>query len=422
MQVLQSTDVVPNLTLRRLIRVWSDSYLLRNTQATDNEYLSFEELKKLVNTHEYLTLDTLNKVVFFAKSSRENCESLARLEGLVAEVVNMLRKSYEIEVVEMGVVLLDLLLLDQQVKQQMVKLNVAGERNLALFNLIFIKGSLEGKVCAARVLETLAAFDTESRRLIAEDSVLLGELCRLMTSHDVTAINAGLTALITVATSRQTKKELVRLGVVKNSGKMLAGPEKTVAIIEKVLKLLEMVSTCTEGRTAICEDENCVSGAVNRLMKVSPAATEHGIGVIWSVCYMSRDRTAQEAAIKMNGLTKILLVMQSNVSGSVRQMCVVKSFYFAFGFQINLNKSQLLGVGVPHSDVVNAAILIGCSIMNNSFRYLGVLVGHHSSRLSAWDDTIDKLKARLSKWKMKALSIGGTFHPLEIGFGRYTNL
>ncbi|GJV78126.1 U-box domain-containing protein 28-like protein [Tanacetum coccineum] len=321
MQVLQSTDVVPNLTLRRLIRVWSDSYLLRNNHATDNEYLSFEELKKLVNTHEYLTLGTLNKVVSFAKSSRENCESLARLEGFVAKVVNMLRKSYEIEVVEMGVVLLDLLLLDQQVKQQMVKLNGAGERNLAPFNLVFLKGSLEGKISAARVLETLAALDTESRRLVAEDSVLLWELYRLMTSHDVTAINAGLTALITVATSRQTKKELVRLGVVKTSGKMLAGPEKTVAVIEKVLKLLEMVSTCTEGRTAICEDENCVSGAVNRLMKVSPSATEHGIGVIWSVCYMSRDRTAQEAAIKMNGLTKILLVMQSNVSGSVRQMC-----------------------------------------------------------------------------------------------------
>nr|GEZ64637.1 hypothetical protein [Tanacetum cinerariifolium] len=32
-----------------------------------------------------------------------------------------------------------------------------------------------------------------------------------------------------------------------------------------------------------------------------------------------------------------------------------------------------------------------------------VLVRHYSSRLSAWDDTIDKLKAHLSKWKMKTL-------------------
>nr|GEU41956.1 RNA-directed DNA polymerase, eukaryota [Tanacetum cinerariifolium] len=96
---------------------------------------------------------------------------------------------------------------------------------------------------------------------------------------------------------------------------------------------------------------------------------------------------------------------------------ILKSFYFASGLQINLNKSQLLGVGVPHSDVVNAATLIGCSIMNDSFRYLGVLVGHHSSRLSAWDDTIDKLKGRLSKWKMKTLSIGGRFTLLKSVLG-----
>nr|GFB40166.1 RNA-directed DNA polymerase, eukaryota, reverse transcriptase zinc-binding domain protein [Tanacetum cinerariifolium] len=47
----------------------------------------------------------------------------------------------------------------------------------------------------------------------------------------------------------------------------------------------------------------------------------------------------------------------------------------------------------------------------------GVLVGHHSSRLSAWDDTIDKLKARLSKWKMKTLSIGGRFTLLKSVLG-----
>nr|GEZ33211.1 RNA-directed DNA polymerase, eukaryota, reverse transcriptase zinc-binding domain protein [Tanacetum cinerariifolium] len=55
--------------------------------------------------------------------------------------------------------------------------------------------------------------------------------------------------------------------------------------------------------------------------------------------------------------------------------------------------------------------------MNDSFRYQGVLVGHHSSRLSAWDDTIDKLKGRLSKWKMKTLSIGGRFTLLKSVLG-----
>ncbi|KAJ0920781.1 putative U box domain, armadillo-like helical, Zinc finger, RING/FYVE/PHD-type [Helianthus annuus] len=211
MQVLQSTDVVPNLTLRRLIRVWSDSYLLRpESHASFNNHIAFESLKKLISS---------------------------------------------------------------ECSEQSERVSVASDAGYP-------------------------------------------------------AVDAGLAALIAVCTSRQSKKEIVRLGIVKSAGKLLSSPENSVTVVEKAMKVLEIISTCTEGRTAICEDENCVPAVVKRLMKVSPAATEYGIGVIWSVCYMSRDRTAQEAAMRNNGLTKVLLVMQSNCSGSVRQMCgeLVKVF------------------------------------------------------------------------------------------------
>ncbi|GJU04408.1 RNA-directed DNA polymerase, eukaryota [Tanacetum coccineum] len=61
-------------------------------------------------------------------------------------------------------------------------------------------------------------------------------------------------------------------------------------------------------------------------------------------------------------------------------------FFLASGLQINILKSQLLGVCVPHQVVEQAASLIGCSIMSNKFRYLGVMVGEYSSRIKAWDD------------------------------------
>ena len=74
-------------------------------------------------------------------------------------------------------------------------------------------------------------------------------------------------------------------------------------------------------------------------------------------------------------------------------------------------------MGVNRSEVTSAATSIGCSIMNNQFRYLGVMVGQQSSRLSAWDDTLSKLRARLSKWKMKTLSIGGRLTLLKSVLG-----
>ncbi|GJV95036.1 RNA-directed DNA polymerase, eukaryota [Tanacetum coccineum] len=103
-----------------------------------------------------------------------------------------------------------------------------------------------------------------------------------------------------------------------------------------------------------------------------------------------------------------------NLSGIIN---ILKSFFLASGLQINILKSQLLGVCVPHQVVEQAASLIGCSIMSNKFRYLGVMVGEYSSRIKAWDDVILKLRSRLSKWKVKTLSIGGRLTLLKSVLG-----
>ncbi|GKB49399.1 RNA-directed DNA polymerase, eukaryota [Tanacetum coccineum] len=92
---------------------------------------------------------------------------------------------------------------------------------------------------------------------------------------------------------------------------------------------------------------------------------------------------------------------------------VLKCFHLASGLQINIHKSQLLGVGVPRVDVETTASSIGCSIMNDQFRYLGVMVGENMSRHKAWADVVLKLRSRLSKWKSKTLSIGGFLKEME---------
>lgn len=84
---------------------------------------------------------------------------------------------------------------------------------------------------------------------------------------------------------------------------------------------METVATCAEGRTAIGKGEECLSAIVTRLMKSSKAATEHGVTVLWSVCCLFRHTAAREVVGKANGLTKVLLVMQSDCSAAVRQMC-----------------------------------------------------------------------------------------------------
>nr|GEX08084.1 transposon TX1 putative 149 kDa protein [Tanacetum cinerariifolium] len=77
----------------------------------------------------------------------------------------------------------------------------------------------------------------------------------------------------------------------------------------------------------------------------------------------------------------------------------------------------IIGVGVLRSDIETATSSIGCFIMGNQFRYLGVMVGGNMSRHKAWADVVFKLRSRLSKWKAKTLSIGGRLTLLKSVLG-----
>ncbi|GKA03685.1 RNA-directed DNA polymerase, eukaryota, reverse transcriptase zinc-binding domain protein [Tanacetum coccineum] len=51
------------------------------------------------------------------------------------------------------------------------------------------------------------------------------------------------------------------------------------------------------------------------------------------------------------------------------------------------------------------------------FPYLGINIGDHMSRIKDWDNVIEKVLCRLSKWKMKSLSIGGRLTLLKSVLG-----
>nr|GEV54891.1 RNA-directed DNA polymerase, eukaryota [Tanacetum cinerariifolium] len=70
-------------------------------------------------------------------------------------------------------------------------------------------------------------------------------------------------------------------------------------------------------------------------------------------------------------------------------------------------KSKLMRLHVDGELVHRAARQLGCLVLNLSFSYLGSIVGDNMARQQAWGGIVDRVKKKLSKWKMKMLSIGG---------------
>ncbi|GJW37584.1 RNA-directed DNA polymerase, eukaryota [Tanacetum coccineum] len=86
---------------------------------------------------------------------------------------------------------------------------------------------------------------------------------------------------------------------------------------------------------------------------------------------------------------------------------VLDCFHKVSGLKINMNKSKIIGTHVDHDKVSRAANKLGCLILKAPFLYLGSYVGGNMNRLKSWDDIINRVRRRLSNWKMKMLSIGG---------------
>ncbi|GKB96836.1 hypothetical protein Tco_0982973 [Tanacetum coccineum] len=68
---------------------------------------------------------------------------------------------------------------------------------------------------------------------------------------------------------------------------------------------------------------------------------------------------------------------------------VLKWFFLALGLKINIHKSKLMGIGIPQDVVVLTAVFIG-------YWFHGM-------------KSLLKISSRLSKWKLKTLSVGGRY-------------
>lgn len=336
MQILQNKDFIPNRTLQRLIEIWSDSVRRRTSvESTELPAPTRDEIADAIDRvkiekEDRYDREILSKILRFARESDDNRGFLAGKDDFVRLLVDLLSQvdfktnsSPKLLVVQEAVKILSSIrtkISDRRRFSNSILSN--GRDRLTVIVFLFKSGNVELKIDCAGLLEFIAV-DGESKLLIAERNGLITELMKSITrDSDPSLIESVLSCLIAISSPKRVKLTLIREKLIDDLTKLLSDPTiSSVSVTEKCLKLLESLASTKEGRSEICGgDGECLKTVVKKLMKVSTAATEHAVTVLWSVSYLFKEEKALEAVTSTNGVTKILLLLQSNCSHSVRRM------------------------------------------------------------------------------------------------------
>jgi len=86
---------------------------------------------------------------------------------------------------------------------------------------------------------------------------------------------------------------------------------------------------------------------------------------------------------------------------------ILRCFELASGLKINFHKLNLASISVERISLQTYARTLNCNIMQIPFKYPGVEVGGNPRRKQFWEPIVDKIKARLSKWKGRWLWLAG---------------
>ncbi|KAJ3707649.1 hypothetical protein LUZ61_011354 [Rhynchospora tenuis] len=290
-QPLSSTDLVPNLTLRRLIHLWSGAPpTLEAAPAPENSEIG------IISPIDTVVLHLLNE------------SDLARSESAVGYLAALNKEEKERAVCAL------LENLDRSMQ--------------ALMKVLKNSTDIECRVRAARLIESILASpisSSDSKVMIIKKIDLFTELVLLIREGNLIAVSAGLDCM--QATIESTEKQKLRLEMIKGGAvpvmmTIIRATEAPAEVVGKAIRLLEQAMRCKEGFEEIIEDaKGVVEALVPRMMKVGREGREAAVGILWVMCFKGGNNTARDAVKAAHGLVgRLLVVMQEDCSPVVVKM------------------------------------------------------------------------------------------------------
>ncbi|KAG0600214.1 hypothetical protein M758_11G016300 [Ceratodon purpureus] len=330
---LESLEIVPNLTLRRLIQEWISRHSRGGEDVATREHQSGTIKVQVVDPRElsgllrdvahctsgYSKLSTLKKLRCFVREGERNQRYVRDAGGvavITAYLASIIGDDEEVcEACEEALAVL-VSLVPHSGFGELQGLVGGGGVVVASMTTVLCKGSLESRVNVATIIAAIAAhqrelhFDGAAKAFNSFTKLLREDLYPK-------ALKSSLRALLALCRARHSRTLAVQAGVVPALIELL--PELQKANAERALAILDLMCATPDGRAAMMDHDLVMPVFVSQFHTISATATEYIVSILWSLCQASKESlaAAQEAGV----FAPLLLLLQIECAPKTRQKC-----------------------------------------------------------------------------------------------------
>lgn len=322
MQVLDTLELTPNHTLRRLIQGWCFSNLGQgfdrtfsppeppaNTKQIEQALLNIKKAPK--------NLANLRNLGDLARKSEKNRSFIAASGGPSVLISSLFKTKNELEII-CGEEVLEILgsIPIHEAKAGCIR-SLESQKSIDTISWFLCKGGFHARLHAAQLLHGILTADQNFKAVFRPDEDIFDILVLLLRDSSALAIITALEILLMISPVRRNRIRVVEAGAIATLIEILTEAERNTA--EKAIALLEILCQSAEGRASVCGHPLGIPIVVKNIARVSELATDAATGALWQICKNCRTSSVLQDLDEAGADTKLFLLLQIGCSSSTRR-------------------------------------------------------------------------------------------------------
>ncbi|OAY73942.1 E3 ubiquitin-protein ligase PUB23-like [Ananas comosus] len=331
MQHLDTLDLTPNHTLKRLISTWLDKQSA-NPNTTDQRSTG-DLISRLTDIESSpFKVNSLRSLKSMLETSEEMQNRLLRSGGIevLARIMSQATAAADItdfsafRACEEAAGVVSVLPLYDEASSSAAEI-LLRPKCVKPMTAILQRGSAEARIATMDILVKMARINRKWIDALGDDqnTEVLKSLLDLLSDEISTRKLSSLSLevlLSIVAGSKGGRSRAVDVGAVPVLIELL--PDADRHTCERILLLLKRLCECPEGRSAFAEHAMGVAAVAKKILRVSDGGTKVGVKILWLVCSFFPTEKVLDEMMASGAVKKLLALVHVDGRPSTKEKAI----------------------------------------------------------------------------------------------------